>query len=63
MKIQTETLKNMTSVMLFDASETQSVTDAKFDKWLRKNKGSSLGDRNVPTAAETRRLLYANDVT
>lgn len=58
MKVQTDILKDMTSVMIFDAADSQAVTDAKFDKWLRQNKISAVGDKNVPTAADTRKMLY-----
>lgn len=62
MKLQTDILKDMTSVMIFEASDSQAVTNEKFDKWLRQNNRSAVGDRNVPCAAETRRMLHSTDV-
>lgn len=62
MKLQTDILKDMTSVMVFEASDSQAMTNEKFDKWLRQNKRSAVGDRNVPCAVETRKLLHGTDV-
>lgn len=55
-----EVLGNMKSVMIFSPDDTQEETDKRWEKWLRdNNQVSAVGDKYVPNAAETRRMLNA----
>lgn len=49
--------ENMKCVMIFDPKDSDEETVTKFMRWLRDNKGSAVGDKYVPDAEETRRLL------
>ncbi|WP_449355652.1 hypothetical protein ACUL41_07930 [Virgibacillus natechei] len=47
--------QGMKSVMVFDPKDNQKETDRKWREWME-NK-SSVGDKYVPTVAETRKYL------
>lgn len=49
--------RNMKSVMTFSPSDTETERANKFINWLRNNK-SSVADRNIPNAVETRKMLH-----
>ncbi|HLS08133.1 MULTISPECIES: hypothetical protein [Lentibacillus] len=47
--------QGMKSVMVFDPKDSQVETDRKWREWMEHK--SSVGDKYVPTAAETRKYL------
>lgn len=47
---------NMKSVMVFDPKDTEEQTANKWMDWTR-NKRSSIADKAVPNAEETRKYL------
>lgn len=52
-------VKGMKSVMIFDTRDSDEQTLSKLNEWWSYNKTSAVGDRNVPNAEETRKMLYA----
>jgi len=50
-------ISDMKSVMVVDAKESQEETERKWRNWLQQNKISAVGDKYVPSLAETRRML------
>lgn len=51
--------QGMKSVMVFDSADTDEQTANKFIEWRRDN--SSIGDKYVPNAVETRKMLARYD--
>lgn len=49
---------NMKSVLIINAAESDEQTANKWIKWTRDNGISAVGDKHVPNAEETRRMLY-----
>jgi len=49
----------MKSVMVFDPKDTDEQTVTKFMDYMRDNH-SAIGDKAVPNAEETRKLLYGH---
>ncbi|WP_373892959.1 hypothetical protein [Virgibacillus sp. CBA3643] len=47
--------QGMKSVMVFDPKDNQKETDRKWQEWMEQK--SSVGDKYVPTVAETRKYL------
>ena len=45
------------SVMHFDPKDSDEQTVTKFAEWLRDNKISAVGDKYVPNAEETQKML------
>lgn len=48
-------IENMKSVMVFDPKDTDEQTATKWMNWKRDN--SSVGDKAVPNAKQTREML------
>lgn len=47
----------MKSVVIFSPKDSETESANKFIDWLRHNKPSSIGDKYVPNAEETRKML------
>lgn len=48
----------MKSVMIFDPKETREERMKKFSEWRNQNGMSAVGDKAVPNAEETRKMLH-----
>lgn len=50
--------QNMKSVLIINADETNEATANKWIDWTRDNGISSVADKYVPNAEQTRKMLY-----
>lgn len=50
-------IRDMKSVMVFDAKESQEETERKWRNWIQHNKKGEIVDKYVPSLAEMRRML------
>lgn len=49
---------NMKSVMVFDPKDSDEETANKWIRWVVDNNISSVGDKHVPNAEQTRKMLH-----